>query len=75
MLMTASEIEDLELLVTGFLYGALLTHQSFSSSFTVTPVAGRDGIFRNKITLDGDFGDFEVSVKYLKDKVEVKEEA
>ena len=73
LIMTADEIGNLELLVTGFLYGALLTHQSFSSSFTVTPVVGRDGIFRNRITLDGELGDFEVSVKYLRDEVTIPE--
>jgi hypothetical protein len=60
--------ENLELLVTGMIYGALLTHQSFSSAFTITPVMGKDGIFRNRITLDGELGDFTVSVKYVPDE-------
>ena len=62
--------EELELLVTGFLYGALLTHQSFSNEFVVTPVKGKDGIFRNRMTLDGEMGDFEISVTYLREGIE-----
>ena len=71
--MDEKDIENMELLVTGFLYGSLLTHQSFSSAFTVTPVEGKDGIFRNRLTLDGELGDFEVSVKYLRDEITVPE--
>ena len=66
--------EELELLVTGFLYGALLTHQSFSSEFVVTPVRGGDGIFRNRISLDGELGEFEISVKMLKEEIAIPEE-
>ena len=66
--------EELELLVTGFLYGALLNHQSFSSEFVVTPVRGRDGIFRNRISLDGELGEFELSVKMLKEEIAIPEE-
>jgi hypothetical protein len=62
--------EELELMVTGFLYGSLLTHQSFSSEFTVVPVRGKDGTFRNRITLDGELGDFEISVKHLREGIE-----
>jgi hypothetical protein len=61
--------QELELLVTGFLYGTLLTHQSFSSEFVVTPVRGKDGIYRNRITLDGELGEFEISVKFLQEEI------
>jgi hypothetical protein len=61
--------QELELLVTGFLYGSLLTHQSFSSEFTVTPVRSKDGIFRNRISLDGELGEFEISVRFLQEEI------
>jgi hypothetical protein len=65
---------ELELLVTGLLYGALLTHQSFSSEFVVVPVRGKDGIFRNRITLDGELGEFEISVRFLQEEIVIPEE-
>lgn len=65
---------ELEILVTGLLYGSLLHHQSFSSEFVVQPVRGEDGIFRNRITLDGELGEFEISVKYLREEIKEKAE-
>lgn len=65
--------EELELLVSGMLYGSLLKNQSFTSEFAVTPVRGKDGIFRNRVSLDGELGEFEISVKMVKEEIALPE--